>query len=102
MYNQMASQSAKDQAVKEVVELKVLFDMALANKRKYPAKEFDAFVQSVCRNIELTWHDPKMHKDVPMPYMTCASSFKSRGSGFRKMLCSKPTGWSANFLPVMI
>ena len=54
MYNQMASQSAKDRAVKEVVELNVLFDMALTNKRKYPAKELDAFVQSLCSNIELT------------------------------------------------
>lgn len=54
MYNQMASQSAKDRAVKEVVELNVLFDMALTNKRKYPAKELDAFVQSLCSHIELT------------------------------------------------
>jgi hypothetical protein len=38
--------------------------MALSNRRKYPVKEFDAFVQSVRRYIELTKHDPKMHKSV--------------------------------------
>jgi len=60
----MAPESAKDRAAKEVVELKVLFEMALTNKRKYPTKEFDAFVQSARRYIELTKHDPKMHKSV--------------------------------------
>jgi len=53
MYNQMASQSARDRAVKEVGEPKVLFDMTLANKRNYRAKELDAFVQSLCSNMEL-------------------------------------------------
>jgi hypothetical protein len=60
----MMQESAKDRAAREVVELKVSFEMALSSKRKYPAEEFCAFVQSVRRYIELTKHDAVMHKSV--------------------------------------
>ena len=60
----MMPESAKDRAAREVVELKVSFEMALSSKRNYPAEEFSAFVQSVRRYIELTKHDAKMHKSV--------------------------------------
>ena len=60
----MMQEAAKDRAPREVVELKVSFEMALSSKRKYPAEEFCAFVQSVRRYIELTKHDAKMHKIV--------------------------------------
>ena len=60
----MTPESAKDRAAREVVELKVSFEMALSNKRKYPVEEFAAFVQSVRRYMELTKHDVKMHKSV--------------------------------------
>jgi hypothetical protein len=32
--------SEKDQAAKEVAELRVAFELALSNKRKYPVQEF--------------------------------------------------------------
>ena len=57
-------ESAKDRAAREVVELKVSFEIALSSKRKYPSEEFSAFVQSVRRYIELTKRDAKMHKSV--------------------------------------
>jgi hypothetical protein len=40
------------------------FDMALSNKRKYPLKEFTAFVQSARRYIEITAGDPMIHRSA--------------------------------------
>lgn len=48
------SESEKDRIARQTAELRVLFDMALSNKRKYPVKEFKAFVQSARRYIEIT------------------------------------------------
>jgi hypothetical protein len=56
--------SEKDQVAKEVVELRVTFDLALADRRKYPVREFKAFVQKVRRYIELTEQDPMIHRSV--------------------------------------
>ena len=41
--------SEKDRLADEVVDRWVSFQMALSNKRKYPAREFDAFSTSVRR-----------------------------------------------------
>ena len=38
--------------------------MALSNKQKYPVAEFNAFVQSARRYIEITARDPMIHKSV--------------------------------------
>lgn len=59
----MAS-SEKDKLAKQVAELRVGFDVALSNKRKYPVREFQAFAQSVRRYLEITASDPMIHKSV--------------------------------------
>ena len=56
--------SEKDRAAKEVAELRVAFELALSNKRKYPGQEFKAFVQGARRYIEMTARDPVIHKSV--------------------------------------
>ena len=38
--------SEKDRIAREVADLRITFDIALSNKRKYPVTEFKAFVQS--------------------------------------------------------
>jgi hypothetical protein len=44
--------------------VRVTFDMALSNKRRYPVAEFKAFVQSARRYVEITAGDPMIHKSV--------------------------------------
>ncbi len=39
-------ESEKDRIARQTADLRVTFDMALSNKRKYPVTEFNAFVQS--------------------------------------------------------
>jgi hypothetical protein len=60
----MMQDSEKDQAAKEVVDLRCTFDLALADWRKYPVQEFKAFVHRVRRYIEMTERDPMVHKSV--------------------------------------
>src|ERR1017187_6315026 len=54
----------KDRAATEVVERRVDFELALSNKRKYPVREFRAFVQTARRYTEMTEHDTLIHKSV--------------------------------------
>ena len=54
----------RDRAAAEVVERRVDFELALSNKRKYPVREFRAFVQTARRYIEMTAHDTLIHKSV--------------------------------------
>ena len=56
--------SEKDRIARQTADLRVAFDMALSNKRKYPVAEFNAFVQSARRYIEITAGDPMIHKSV--------------------------------------
>jgi hypothetical protein len=58
------SESEKDRIARETADLRVTFDMALSNKRRYPVKEFKAFVQSARRYIEITAGDPMIHRSV--------------------------------------
>ena len=58
------TESEKDRIARQTAELKVTFDMALSNKRKYPVAEFKAFVQSARRYIEITAGDPMIHRSV--------------------------------------
>ena len=55
---------SKDQLAQQVADLRVTFDIALSNKRKYPVKEFKAFVRSARRYIEMTAGDAMIHKSV--------------------------------------
>ena len=54
----------KDRLAKEVIDRWVTFQMALSNKRKYPAAEFTSFATSARRYIQAVGHDPLIHHDV--------------------------------------
>jgi hypothetical protein len=43
------AESEKDRIARQVADLRITFDTALSNKRKYPVAEFKAFVQSARR-----------------------------------------------------
>ena len=58
------AESEKDRIARQTADLRVTFDMALSNKRKYPVAEFKAFVQSARRYIEITAGDPMIHRSV--------------------------------------
>jgi hypothetical protein len=60
----MMAESEKDRIARQTADLRVTFDMALSNKRKYPMAEFKAFVQSARRYIEITAGDPMIHRSV--------------------------------------
>ena len=52
------AESEKDRIARQTADLRVTFEMALSNKRKYPIAEFKAFVQSARHYIEITADDP--------------------------------------------
>ena len=58
------AESEKDRIARQTADLRVSFDMALSDKRKYPVAEFKAFVQSARRYIEVTAGDPMIHRSV--------------------------------------
>jgi hypothetical protein len=60
----MMAESEKDQVAQQVADLRMTFDLALSNKRKYPVQEFKAFVRSAHRYIEITAGDTMIHKSV--------------------------------------
>jgi hypothetical protein len=58
------AESEKDRIARQTADLRVTFDIALSNQRKYPVAEFKTFVQSARRYIEITAGDPMIHKSV--------------------------------------
>jgi hypothetical protein len=57
--------SEKNHLAKAVVDRWCSFQEALgATKRKYPAQEFLSFVETTRSYIELTRHDPLIHREV--------------------------------------
>jgi hypothetical protein len=60
----MAQESMKAGVAKEVEDLRISFEMALSDRRKYPVKEFAAFAEAVRRYVEMTKDDIKIHKSV--------------------------------------
>jgi hypothetical protein len=58
------AKSEKDEAAKRVADRRAIFDLALSDKRKYPVQEFQAFVESVRRYIEVSANDPMIHNSV--------------------------------------
>jgi hypothetical protein len=51
------AESDKDRLARQVADLRITFDLALSNKRKYPVAEFNAFVQSARDYIKITAGD---------------------------------------------
>ena len=58
------AESEKDRIARQTADLRVTFDIALSNKRKYPVTEFKAFVQSARYYIEITAGDSMVHRSV--------------------------------------
>src|SRR6266513_2061069 len=58
------NQAGKDRLAEEVIDLWVTFQMALSNKRKYPAGEFNAFSKSVRRYVDVIGRDPLIHREI--------------------------------------
>ena len=56
--------SEKDRLASEVQERWIDFNMALSDKRKYPVQQFRAFWEAGRRYVELTKHDPLIHRVV--------------------------------------
>ncbi|HEX3684952.1 MAG TPA: hypothetical protein VHU83_20615 [Bryobacteraceae bacterium] len=76
-------ESEKDRIARQTADLRVIFDMALSNRRKYPVAEFNAFVQSARRYIEITARDPQVLISIASKYPDrYANSSNPRGFGF--------------------
>jgi hypothetical protein len=58
------AESEKDRIARQVADLRVAFDLALSDKRKYPVRELNAFMRSARRYIEITAGDSMIHKSV--------------------------------------
>ena len=58
------AESEKDRVARQVADLRVAFDLALSDKRKYPVREFDAFLRSARHYIEITAGGSTIHKSV--------------------------------------
>jgi len=56
--------SEKNRLAEEVVDRWVSFQMALSNKIKYPAGEFNAFATSVRRYVAGIGRDPLIHREI--------------------------------------
>jgi hypothetical protein len=55
----------KNRLAKEVVEQWVSFQLALSNKRKYPAGKFNAtFATGVRRYVDVIGRDPLIHREI--------------------------------------
>jgi len=54
----------KNRLAKEVVEQWVSFQLALFNKRKCPAGEFNAFATGVRRYVDVIGRDPLIHREI--------------------------------------
>jgi hypothetical protein len=89
-------ESEKDRLATEVAELRMAFDLALSDKRKYPVQEFKALVETARRYIEMTAADPMIHKSVASAVNGLGGSWKWKGSEFLEISCSRQTGWSAS------
>ena len=60
----MTAKSEKDQLAREIADLRIAFDLALCDRRKYPVPEFNAFLESVRRYIKAIAGDSMVHKSV--------------------------------------
>jgi hypothetical protein len=58
------AKSEKDRLAQRVADLRIAFDLALSDKRKYPVTEFNAFVRSARNYIKVTAGDAMVHKSV--------------------------------------
>lgn len=63
--NAVRPDSEKDRAAEDVVERFADFEIALSgDKRRYPSKEFEAFLRAARQYIAMTGNDTMVHKGV--------------------------------------
>ena len=60
----VVTESEKDRLAGRVADLRVTFDLARSDKRRYPVAEFNAFVAAVRQYIKMTAGDTMVHKRV--------------------------------------
>ena len=58
------TKSEKDRVAQQIADLRITFDLALSDKRKYPVAEFEAFVAAVREYIKITAGDLMVHRNV--------------------------------------
>ncbi len=91
----MITESEKDKIARQTADLRVTFDIALSNKRKYPMAEFKAFVQSARRYIEITAGDPMIDRSVVQAVNGLRESCKWNQGEFLERFYLRRTDWSA-------
>jgi hypothetical protein len=91
------TESEKDRIARQVADLRITFEMALSNKRKYPVAEFKAFVQTARRYIEITAGDPLIHKSVARAVNGLREFLEVERKRIPGDICLRRTDWSARF-----
>jgi hypothetical protein len=81
------AESEKDRIARQVADLRVAPDLALSDKRKYPVREFDAFLRSARHYIEITAGDSTIHKSVAWAVNGLLEFLQAEKSGFLEMFC---------------
>ena len=90
------AQSEKDRVAREVADLRISFNSALSNKRKYPVAEFNAFVQSARRYIKITATDPMIHKSVAQAVNGLSARGHLQASLKQRVLLKNGSTWFWN------
>jgi hypothetical protein len=90
-------ESEKDRIARQIADLRVTFDMALSNKRKYPVAEFKAFVQSARHYIKITADDSLIHKSVGRTVNGLREFLEVERKRIPGDILSRRTDWSASF-----
>src|SRR3954463_7392457 len=84
------AESEKDRLAKQVADLRVAFDLALSDKRKYPVTEFNAFVRSARNYIKITAGDVMVHKSV----VQAVNGLREFLQVERQRACSAVAAWA--------
>jgi hypothetical protein len=93
----VTAKSDKDQLAREVADLRIAFDLALSDKRKYPVGEFNAFLESVRRYIKVTAGDSMVHKSVVQAVNGLREFLQAERKRIPGISCLKPTDLNASF-----
>jgi hypothetical protein len=96
------AESEKDRIARQTADLRVAFDMALSNKRKYPVTEFQAFVQSARRYIKITAGDPMIYRSVVQAVNGLREFLQIGTKANSWKFCLRRTDRSANSSPATI
>src|SRR3954466_7304336 len=91
-------ESEKDRLAKQVADLRIAFDLALSDKRKYPVTEFNAFVRSARNYIKITAGDVMVHKSVGQAVNGLREFLQVERKRIPGNICSKRTDLNVSFL----